>query len=141
MCRQRGRVLLVLHGQRERLRLDKVAGRIEADHLLIRAARGQQVAFRGLALRGCAGQRRLGLRHVGAGDLAHPEPVVGRLELLGQHLLVVDVERQELLRLDDADIGVDHIAEAGLFLRQQGGALGHHLVLGRLTFADVLPPV
>ena len=84
------RVLLGLHRHRERLRLDQVARRVKADHLLERAARRLQVAFGGLPLRRRAGQRRLGLRHVGAGDLADPEPVVGRLELLGQHLLVVD---------------------------------------------------
>ena len=45
------------------------------------------------------------------------------------------MSEQQLLRLDDADIGVDHIAEAGLLLRQQRGALGHHLVLGAVDVA------
>ena len=75
-------------------------------------------------------QRGLGLRHVGAGDLANPEAIVCGLELLRQHLLVVDLQIEQLLRLDDTDIGADGVVEAGLLLRDQRGALRHHLVLG-----------
>ena len=101
------------------------------------------VALGGLPLRRRLRQRGFGLRHVGPGDLADTEPVVGRLELLCQHLLVVDGERQKLLRLDHADldlgrgdrrrradIGDHRVDEAGLLLRDQVGALRHHLVLG-----------
>ena len=128
---QRGTSCSCLRRQRERLRLDQVAGRQEADVLLDRCrARSAGCPPRFRRWRGGAGQRGLRLRHVGAGDFTDPEAVVGRLQLLCQHLLVVDVQREQLLRLDDADIGVDDVGEAGLLLRDQGGALGHDLVLG-----------
>ena len=101
------------------------------------------VALGGLPLRRRLRQRGFGLRHVGPGDLADTEPVVGRLELLCQHLLIVDGECQKLQRLDHADldlgrgdrrrradIGDHRVDEAGLLLRDQVGALRHHLVLG-----------
>ena len=71
-----------------------------------RAACRFQLAFRGLPLRLRAGQRRFRLRHVGAGDFANPEAIVGRLQLLGQHDLIVAVQRELLLRLDHADVSI-----------------------------------
>ena len=94
----------VAHRQAQRLRLDQRARQL-ADQALVLRARGLQVAFGGLPRGGGAGQRRLGLGDVGAGDFADPEAVVGGLQLPGQHLLVVDVQRQHLLVGDDADIG------------------------------------
>ena len=130
--RQRNRILLILRRQGERLRLDKVARWQEADDLLVGAARGLQLAFRRLTLRCCTSESGLGLGDVCAGDLADTETVVGRLQLFGEHLFVVHVQRQRLLRLYHANIGSDDIGEAGLLLLDQHGAFGHHLILGAI---------
>ncbi len=50
-------------------------------------------------------QRRLGLRHVGAGDLADTEAVLGRFELLAQNLHVVAVDLDQCLVANDVEIG------------------------------------
>ena len=139
--RQRDRILLILRRQGERLRLDQIAWRQEADDLLVGAARGLQLAFRGLTLRRRTGESGLGLGDVGAGDLADTEAIVGRLQLLGEHLLVVHVQRQRLLRLDHADIGSDDVGEAGLLLLDQRGAFGHHLVLRAIDIGRGLAAV
>ncbi len=93
-------------------------------------ARCLQRPFRRLPRRPRRGQRRLGLGDVGAGDLAHPEPVIGRLQLAGEHLLVVDLEREQLLVLDHRDIGTDRLLEDLLLGGDELGPLGEHVVLG-----------
>jgi hypothetical protein len=70
-----------------------------------------------------------------------------------QHLLVVDREGQQLLRLDHAlrdlgwgerlrraDIGNHRVREAGLLLRDQIGALRHDLVFGAVHTGLRLAP-
>ena len=89
---QRRRLLLrCVTGSAQRLRLHQVARRQVADQprKVPRAICRLPSAFGRVRRR--AGQRGLGLGHVGAGDLADPEALVGGLQLLGQHLLVVDV--------------------------------------------------
>ena len=120
--RELHRLALVLDRHLDRLRFDQPIRQL-ADILAVGAARGLQIALGGLARGSRTGQRRLGLRHVGSGDLADPEAVLRRLQLTRQHLLVVDVELQHLLRLDDVDVGVDRVGEHGLLGREQAGAL------------------
>ena len=127
--REHRRILLGPGRQSQRLRLHQIARGQVANDLLIRPACRLKIALRDLPL-GCRlRQCRLRLCHVSPGDLADAEPVIGRLQLLRQHLLIIDVQREQLLRLDDANIGVHHIAKAGLLLRDQVRALGDDLVL------------
>ena len=60
-------------------------------------------------------QRGLGLRHVGAGDFADAETVLGRLELLAQDLDVVAVDLDQGLVANHVEIGHrDGLKDRGL---------------------------
>jgi hypothetical protein len=110
--------------------------RRRADQALELGAADLEVAFR-LGARGARrGQAALGLGHVRAGDLAHPEALAGGAELLGEHLLVVDVEPQQLLVADDVDVGLDGLLQHLLLRLQQARALRQHLVLGAARAGD-----
>ncbi len=56
-----------------------------------------------------------GLRDIGSGDLADPEPVTRRFKLLAQHLFVVAVDFDQRLIADDVDIGLRDSLEHGGF--------------------------
>ena len=93
-------------------------------------AGGLEAAFGGLAGGAGAGERGFGLGDVRPGDFADAEAVVGGLELAGEHLLVVEVELEDLLGLDDADEGVDGVGKDLLFGGEQAGALTEDAVIG-----------
>ena len=88
------------------LRLRQVLRRMADEAPEIRAV-ARERAFGLLAARARRGEPRLGLRHVGAGQGADAELVLGRLELAPQHLLVVDVEIDRRLVAQHVEIGLD----------------------------------
>ena len=91
-----------------------------ANDLLVSGAARLEIGLR----RGEGGERfraaSLGLRHVGARHLADIEAVLGRLELLGQHLHVVLAQADDGRVAHDVDIGGRGIEKDGLLDRAQG---------------------
>ena len=104
-----------------------------ADDLLISRAAGLEIGLR----RGERGQRLRAagfcLGHVGAGHLADIEPVLGRLELLGQHGDVVLAQTHDRLVAHHVDISGRGIEQDGLLDAAQHFARRLH---GRLRLPD-----
>ena len=88
-------------------------GRI-AHHAQEIGARRRQIAFRLDAVGARPGQAGLGLRNVGARDLADLEAVARGVELALQDLLVVDVEVEHRLVLQQIRIGRGGVEKHGL---------------------------
>ena len=110
---------LAPHRQFERLRRHQCPRRIGADKLAEALVGDMQVALRHRDLFLRPGERGLGLRHRGFGDLADIELVLHRAQLLGEDVLVVDVEIEQVTVGDDGHIGIDHLGEDGLLGREQ----------------------
>ena len=104
-----------------------------ANDLLVSGAARLEVGLRRGEGRKRFGAASLGLCHVGARHLADIEAVLGRLELLGQHLHVVLAQADDGRVAHDVHIGRRSIEEDGLLDRAQGLARSLHR---RLRLAD-----
>src|SRR5713226_6122813 len=77
-------------------------------------------------------ERRLGLRHIGAGDFADTETVLGGLELLAQDLDVVAVDLEQGLVANHVEIGLSNrLEDRGL--HRQGLRPGRLYGIDRLS--------
>ena len=99
----------------------EASGRRAHDLFVVRAG-DFEIPFGLDARRPRVGHPRLGLRYVGAGDLAHMEAVARRLQLPFENLFVVGVELDDRLVAHDDDIGLGGVGEHLLFDVQKAGA-------------------
>jgi hypothetical protein len=93
--------------------------RLDADHLPVgRTGRGV-VRLRGQHLRARRGKPRLRLRHVGAGDLADLEAILGLPQLLLQHLDVAALQAENRGVADQVHVGGRGRKQHGLLAQPQ----------------------
>lgn len=106
-----------------------------ADRALVAGPAGTEVALGEVERRQRLGAARLGLRHVGAGNLALGASRLGGVQLARQHHEVVLAHPQDRLVAHDVGIGGDRLQQHGLLDIAQQLATGMH---GGLGLADAV---
>ena len=103
--------------------------RIEPDHLPVGRPGAGVVGLGGKQLGAADVEARLGLRHVGGGDVAALQPRLGLAQLLAQHFEVAALQFEDAGVAQQVHVGGGGVEQHGLLDVAQRLARGEHLAL------------